>query len=357
MIYLKNKHLTYHLVQKKQYLSQQKLNQLLSMEKIEHYFYILHCEKLENEHWHIVFTSNDDLNIDELAKMFFVQKSDITKSYKRDDIILYIRKVLIDNEYKNIYTNFDWKTRLELFNMNIRNIESDIQLYRTAALKGISLKQIKNRNPKAYKKDKTLIDKFHYRYINSLDFHYRKINFYIFGKDIIVNNKLSHDIVKTLFSNIENDDILFETTTDNLNTWVKSYEEQPIIIWNNFTANDFLKAFDNNRKTVRHILDPYCHKLKIPLSYQESCKKSIILYNKIHIINSTCDYNSFIKELSGIEENEYIEQIDKRFSFILKFNNNNVTLFVNKDNECIVINTVLDKILLEIKKYYDLFTQ
>ena len=351
---MKSKYLTCYIIQKKQYLSQQELNQLLIMKEIKYYFYILH----KNENWHITFTFNNKLHIDKLIDMFHIQKSDIIKSYKQDSIILYIKKIIANDENKKIYANFDWETRLELFDMNIRNIESDTILYRIAALKGITLNQIKNRNLQAYKKDKSLIDKFHYKYIEGLTFNHMKINFYIFGKNIDDNIKLSHNIVKVLFPNVEeHNNTLFEVTSDNLNNWVKLYEEQPTIIWNNFTANNFLKAFNNKRRTVRHILDPYCHKLKIPLSYQDSCKKSIILYNKIHIINSIYSYDSFIKKLSGIEENKYINQIDKKFSFIIKLNGNDIVLSINRNNECSTINTTINKFLLEIKNYCNLLIE
>lgn len=146
-----------------------------------------------------------------------------------------------------------------------------------------------------------------------------QINYYVCGEVGIGKSLFSKALARSLYPEIANEKDLYFYTGVN-GAALKQYKGQPVIIWDNCNASDFLKEF-HGRENVYNFFDTH----PTPQKQKILCGSGV-LCNTVNIINSVQPYEEFFDELSG----EDIDKTFKAFPFIISLHENDFDLLVNK---------------------------
>ena len=155
-----------------------------------------------------------------------------------------------------------------------------------------------------------------------------RLNIYVDGPGGIGKSAFCEYIAQSLFSFV--DDPFFHVGNDERVTF-DGYDGEPVIIWDDMRAIDFIKHFGNNG-TFR-LFDPH------PKKMAEQAKHTrVILNNALTIINGVDSFDKFISTLAG----EYVDakgyrhhaedanQAWRRFPMILCVRENDFDILINQ---------------------------
>ena len=299
-------------------------------------------------HWHIVVEFSRDEKADTIAKWLGIPSNLIAIPKGAGgrnnflDCVEYLThrsekeqqkgKTLYNDE--DVISNFDWNAALAEYKSKLakygNNREKDY--YRNQVLyHGMTLRQLWTENPEAYQNDMEKLNKMRRDYIqNRIPIPPIRINFYIEGKGGIGKGSCAKLLAKALIPQMELEDSVF--TVGGTNVTFEGYDGQPIMIWNDRRAINFLMDF-GGREKVFDMIDT------IPTHSRQNVKNSSVrLVNTFNIINGVEPYEEFLDSLSGEyrdKEGNFHQSEDKgqgyrRFPIILCLREKDFDLLINK---------------------------
>lgn len=136
-------------------------------------------------------------------------------------------------------------------------------------------------------------------YIKSLPVPNYRLNFYVEGPGGIGKGIACRALAHSFFPELTDEECFFEVGGGRAT--FEGYDGQPVIIWNDFRAADFITRF--GRGETFDLFDSH------PTAALRNIKYgSVKLSNSIHIVNGIEDYNEFLSGLAG----EYTSSIGVR---------------------------------------------
>ena len=263
---------------------------------------------LKGKHWHIVIeTPKTPTDIEAVAKWFNIPANfiEVPKGGKRAfiDCVQYLTHERADEQAKGktlysddeVKANFDFRAEINLIEEMRYKYGRDLtemeQMEFEVLYKGRSLDWCVEQNKYIYMKDMDRLKKCRIDYIkNRAELPKFRINYYIEGRGGIGKNVASRALARVLFPDLEDCDCYFEVGGKNVS--FDGYDGQPVIIWNDKRAADFIQTF--GRGETFDIFDSHPTRADRNIKYG-----SIRLINKINIVNGIESYRKFMDGLSG----------------------------------------------------------
>lgn len=305
---------------------------------------------LKPRHWHVVIEmGTNQVEVGVIAKWLGITDNyvNVAKGHgafldcvkyltHEDDKQQGLGKRMYDDSC--VKANFDF--RKELTERDERKARYGVDLdkkdmYRNEVLlRGMTLREVIDRDPLAYQDDFTYLERCRLRYITTIaPMPKKRINYYIEGKGGIGKGLISKAIARAIIDRdgtMNDDDIYFEVGADKAS--FEGYDGQPVIIWNDCRAYTLLQKL-GGRENVFNVFDPYPPAIKQNIKYG-----SVRLNNEINIVNSVQEYKEFLDGLAG----EYVDktgetqkaedksQSYRRFPFFLVLHEEDYDLGMNK---------------------------
>ncbi len=193
---------------------------------------------------------------------------------------------------------------------------------------GWTMKQCRNDDPLTYAKIRNSLPPLRLDYLLDAPPCPFRMNIYVDGQGGIGKSSFCRFIAETLFSNFESP--YFSIGNDERVTF-DGYDGQPVIIWNDMRASDFVSRF--NPQGTYKILDTHPEK-----EAQQAKGSRVILCNALNIINGVQPYEEFISGLAGtytdrdgkFHKAEDETQAWRRFPMILCVHENDFDILFNK---------------------------
>lgn len=181
--------------------------------------------------------------------------------------------------------------------------------------------------------DEQVLKKCRKEYIDHIPIPSYRINYYIEGPTGGIGKGIAcRALAHSLYPELEDFECFFEVGGKNVS--FEGYNGQPVIIWNDWRAQDFLQQF--NRGGTFDLLDSHPTSSKRNIKYG-----SITLTNTINLINSVQPYQEFLDRLAG--EYSYMEsgakvevkaedknQAYRRFPIIICLRDHDFDVLLNK---------------------------
>ena len=309
-------------------------------------------------HYHIVITCDTSFTAKQVAKWFGIPEQFVAipkgnKRYLFIDCVEYLTHESLKEQQKGkfryddkeVHANFDFRTELTKRWTNTQLYADKTlaeELYIRVGRDGMTLKELESDYPEFYYKQLRKFKELRQEYIYRQPVPLFRINFYIsgnsgIGKDI-ASRYLAKSLYKTLISpgadieHMDDDEIFFFVGKGSV-TFDK-YDGQKILIWSDFRAQELIDAL-GNVGNLYNVFDT------IPKKQQQHVKwGSTQLLNAINIVNGIQDQQEFCelittKYVEEVEKKEYgdhedINQVYRRFPFMLPLQENFFDLYVNK---------------------------
>ena len=299
-------------------------------------------------HWHIVVEFSRNQTIDEVAKWLGLPPNmiEIPKGARGRNNFLDCMEYLTHSSEKEqakgktlyndeeVISNFDFGEAIAEYKSKIERYgnKGEKDYYRNKVLyHGMTLRQVWTENPDAYQQDMEKLNKMRRDYIqNRISIPPIRINFYIEGKGGIGKGSCAKLLAKALMPQMELEDSVF--TVGGTNVTFEGYDGQPIMIWNDRRAINFLMDF-GGREKVFDMIDT------VPTYSRQNVKNSSVrLVNSFNIINGVEPYEEFLDSLSGeyrdkegnLHQSEDKGQGYRRFPIILCLREKDLDLLINK---------------------------
>ncbi len=307
-------------------------------------------------HWHVYLDCPHTLPVSTVAKWFNVPAVLVDVKNGRGvflDCVKYLthcdqkQQDLGKFRYPNeiVRANFEWLKALdEREELRSRNNGKDMtekERYKDAVLyRGMTLKELE--------KERADLLRDHLKEFSQLRMEYLKnhsimppvrLNFYISGGGSMGKNLMSRALAVALcpcLSGGECDSVDTYFDVGEKACTFDGYDGQPVIIWNDWRAGDFIDRF-GGRGAVFDLLDPF------PDSREGGGRRnikygSIRLVNAVNIINGVTSYSEFLDGLAGeyhdkhgiLHESEDKNQSYRRFPFIINLNEDDFDLLLNR---------------------------
>lgn len=283
--------------------------------------------ELKPSHWHVVGRCDNAVEISDVARWFGVPENmiDIPRGRRgRDGFIDCVRYLthedeaqIAQNKYRypdeEVKANFDWRGAIVDFLAKItkRGVVLNDREYvaHEVCYNGMTLKKVRQNYPEVWVKDMVTLKKMRADYLENLPCVQNRVNFYLCGDGRIGKGLLSRAIARTMFPNMDDDEIFFETGANNVT--FEGYDGQPVIIWNDCRSNDIIKKL-GSRENVFNTFDTHPSKSKQHVKYG-----SVSLVNTVNIVNSVQPYRDFLDGLAGeyVSHGEEFHAEDKRQSY------------------------------------------
>lgn len=259
--------------------------------------------KSKPAHWHIVLKTDAAIEIDTIAKWLNIPSQYVDVPHGRGaflDCVQYLthesskeqskgKHLYSDDEIKS---NFDFREALDKREESkLKNNDLDIreQMRFDVLYEGKTLQQCRKEDSSNYLNDCFMLEKYRHKYLTEhAEMPPLRINFYIDGKGGIGKNTASKLIAKVLYPDLEKP--YFEVGASGVS--FQHYDGEPVIIWNDKRASNFITEF--GRAGTFDLLD-----LHPTDSVQNVKYGSTRLINQINIINGVESFNDFLDGLSG----------------------------------------------------------
>lgn len=242
-------------------------------------------------------------------------------------------KTLYDDKF--VVSSFDFRDELNKRNERRLKYGKDLnnkeQFRFDVLMNGKTLIQCQEENPLLYSEDMTTLKKLRLEYIAKQKAPKTRINYYISGRGGLGKGLCSRALARSLFPHLHEDDEIF-FIVGNGNAKFEGYDGQPVIIWDDMRAFDFLSCL-GGRGNVFNVLDTHPTKQRQNIKYG-----SINLCNTVNIINSVQSYIEFLDGLAGeykTKDGEIVKSEDKgqayrRMPFIINLHEEDFDLLVNR---------------------------
>lgn len=303
------------------------------------------------KHTHIVVRTKTPLEVSQVAKWLGVPEAcvDVPKGRGAFSDCLYYLCHEGEREQlagKTVYprdrviSNFDWQALLrqskEMLSaygqeLNIRDF-----LRTKVRYEGYSVERLIAEFPD-YKvdimNDEQILKKARKEYIDHLPIPSYRINYYVEGAGGIGKNIACRALAHSMFPNLEDYECFFEVGGSNVS--FEGYNGQPVIIWNDWRAGDFIKRL-GGRGEVFDLLDSHPSSTKRHIKYG-----SVLLTNCVNLINSVQSYTEFLDGLAGsytyekdgqqiVMNAEDKNQAYRRFPIIIRLREDDFDVLLNK---------------------------
>lgn len=271
---------------------------------------------LKKRHWHIVMHAPNQVDIESVAKWFFVEPNMIDAPKGRNAFFDKIRYLTHESEKEQkkgkyrypddaVHANFDW--RLELKKQDEDRVKygsylspKDQQRY-DVMYTGKILRECQEENRILYMNDVDKLKKCRLEYLINQEPPRARCNIYICGSGGSGKGLLSRALARNLYPRYnENADIYFSAGAKG--AAYEGYDGQPVIIWDDRRAVDLLMEL-NGRGNVFAVFDTFPTKQRQNIKYG-----SVNLCNIVNIVNSVQPYDDFLDSLSG----EYMDRDGNR---------------------------------------------
>ena len=268
----------------------------------------------KRRHAHIVIQCDDAIEVSDVARWFGIPENFIHLPKERKDdqeseeglrlpkgrgaFLDCVRYLTHEDEKqqalgKTLYpddavvANFDWRAEVDKY---VAGRMKPADVMRMHVLRdGWTLKQCRDTDPLTYSKIRSSLPPLRLDYLFDAEPCQLRITIYVDGDSGIGKSSFCQYIAQALFQG--NDDPYFCIGGDERVTF-DGYDGQPVIIWDDMRASDFIKQF-KPQGTYR-ILDPYPQKIA-----QQAKHSRVILTNAINIINGIQPFEEFIAGLAG----------------------------------------------------------
>lgn len=300
-------------------------------------------------HWHILLKCDNNIELDDIARYFNIPSNyvDLPKGRGNNafyDCLEYLthespaqqalgKHLYADDEVK---ANFNWREELNNYlsrkALNKGKYTDDVSFCEhEVAYNGMTLKTVREKYEDVWLKrnEINILRKLRGSYLEAQPAPTNRINFYICGEGGTGKGLLSVAIARTLYPDLDDDDCFFNVGAKNVT--FEDYDGQPVIIWDDFRAVDFIGT-SNNRGHAFRLLEPN------PKKSKENVKNSKTqLLNQVNIINSVQPFEEFLEGLAGSyvdrfgceHEAEDKKQSYRRFPIIIPIHENDFTFLIN----------------------------
>jgi hypothetical protein len=303
-------------------------------------------------HYHIVLQLNTPQTVDTVAKWFGIPSNfvDIPKGrnpYKFLDCAEYLThespKEQAKGKYRYLdsevhYGGFDFREEIDnKQNRAIKYGTADfaLQLKMDIVQGKYTLKQVKEQFSEYYLKNPRNYQIARLTYLELAQPPKTRINYYVSGEGGLGKTLLSRALAVQLALMVnptltESCDMYYEITDGRVA--FDGYDGQPVIIWNDFRANDLLKAFNYDRGTAFAVFDTHPERVSVNIKYGKA-----YLNNTFNIINSVQSKYDFLDGLAGeygegdnLHRAEDKNQSYRRFPMLIDINSESYDFFLNR---------------------------
>lgn len=291
-------------------------------------------------HWHIVVQFRNQSDTGTIGKWFgisenYVQVPKGNGPGKFLDCVEYLThespkqqaagKHLYSDE--EVHSNFDFRSELDRRATDKAEYGGDLspkdKLRYDVLYKGKTLRQCISESPKLYMDDIQYLKKVRMDYISRQPAPRNRINYYVTGEGGDGKGLMCRAIARSLYPNYEaDDDIFFEVGAGN--SLFEGYDGQPVIIWNDFRAQELVDAL-NGIGNVYTVFDTHPTRQRQNIKYG-----SINLCNTVNLINSVQPWSEFLDELNFNKEDRKHKQAYRRFPLISVLHTSDYDLLINK---------------------------
>lgn len=309
--------------------NEENIKNCISYKSIKQYAYIRHDKDvcIEDDekngykagdpkpaHWHVVLRCDDAMEISTIANQLGIPENQIDVPKGRGAFLDCVRYLTHEDEKqqakgKHLYlddeikSNFDFRKdideRLEKRLKYGGDLSSKDKMMSDVLYYGKTLEECSKEDLYTYMKNCLTLEKLRHKYLVEVaQVPSLRINFYIDGPGGIGKNTASRLLAKSLFPDIEKP--YFECGGNGVN--FQNYDGEPVIIWNEKRARDFIMEF--GRGETFDILDSHPTDSTHNIKYGQTK-----LINSINIINGIESYEDFINGLSG----EYTDRYGTQF--------------------------------------------
>lgn len=301
---------------------------------------------LKPKHWHIVIeTPKSAREVEMIAKWFGVPENFVEIPKGKGaflDCVEYLThereeeqkkgKTLYDD--KCVKANF--KFRKEIAEREERRIRYGRDLNDTQKMffdvlyQGKTLRECEDDDKFIYMENLDKLKKLRIDYMQKrAEMPKFRINYYIDGKGGIGKNLASKALAKSLYPDMCEDDLYFEVGGQNVS--LEGYDGQPVIIWNDRRAVEFIATF--GRGETFDIFDSHPTNARHNIKYG-----SVRLVNAVNIVNGVESYAEFLDGLAGEymtrdgfqQKAEDKGQSKRRFPIILCLREDEFDVLLNK---------------------------
>lgn len=299
---------------------------------------------LKAKHWHGVLKTDRAEDVNTIAKWLNIpmQYIEIPRGGNRAflDCVKYMthedsrqqeqgKHLYSDDEMK---ANFDFRKELiereERFLKYGKDLKPDEQMKCDVLYYGKTLEECSKEDSYLYMKNCFELEKYRHKYLVEIaEMPTLRINIYIDGPGGMGKNTASRILAKLLCPNIETP--YFECGGSGVN--FQNYDGEPVIIWNDKRARDFIMEF--GRGETFDILDSHPTNSTHNIKYGQTK-----LINSFNIINGVESYEDFINGLAGEYTDKYgtqfkaedKSQAQRRFPLILCLREETFDILLNK---------------------------
>lgn len=297
-------------------------------------------------HWHIVCNCENAVEVSTIAKWFGISENfvDVPKGAGAFlDCVQYLthedeRQAELGKQKYNddeVKASFDFRTELNVREEKRLKYGKDTNLKDAIRYEvlynGMTLRQAEAKDHWNYMGDMEKLKKFRLEYLQNAKPPRTRINFYVEGRGGVGKGLACRVLARNLFPDLVDDkDIFFETGAKG--AAFEGFDGQPVIIWNDRRAIDFLQEL-SGRGNVFDVLDSH------PTTARQNIKYgSINLVNEVNIINGVENFEDFLDGLAG----EYTDrngnrcisedkgQSYRRMPFIIRIHEQDFDLLMNK---------------------------
>lgn len=304
-------------------------------------------------HWHVVCQSPSAITLSSVAKWFGIQPQYVELPKGRGaflDCVAYLthgdakqqavgKIVYADDAVKS---NFAWREAVDERATQRAKYGGDLSprdATRAAVLyDGLTIRQLIDRDPKAYQDDAATIDRYRLKYISErAPVPSTRLNYYVCGDGGIGKDLFCRALARSLINSIHpeltaDDDILFEVGAPG--AAFEGYDGQPCVIWSDRRALDLLTEL-GGRGNVYRIFDTHPTRSRQNVKYS-----SVVLVNEINIVNSIQPWSEFFDDMNGCYKDAHgqwisgemtqISQAQRRFPFVMPVHDTDFDLLLNR---------------------------
>lgn len=194
----------------------------------------------------------------------------------------------------DVHSNFEWREALNkrAENQAFEGVSARDALRLKVRTGLLTLDQAYEADPVTYNGDMTTLQKLRTEYLRRQPPPSARVNYYISGRGGAGKGLLARALARSLYPGFRDDECFFEVGGKNVP--FEGYRGQPVLIWNDWRAWDFLTEF-GGRGNVFRLFDPH------PGSAMTANIKnsSVVLNNEVNIVASEPSHVEFLDKLAG----------------------------------------------------------